>query len=148
MVLEEWGHAVVVTGSTGTPDASEWQKADLVLVALGPSGTGVLDAVAAVRDRESGTGGHIPVIAVVADTESSGPAACVEAGADGCVSMPLDPEALNSEIDRLGPVVARWRLTRACLDPAAWSQGWEACAKSRYAVRAAQRVRRFALPGT
>ena len=148
MILEEWGHAVVMAGSKGTPDASEWQKADLVLVDLDGWGPGALAAVAAVRCAESGIGGHVPVIALAADAAGADLAVCKDAGADARVPTPLDPDTLNGEIDRLGALVARWRLTRACLDPAAWSRGWRARATSGGAVWGARQVRhRFALPG-
>ena len=130
-----------MAGSTRAPDACEWRKADLVLVDTCDWAPGVLAAVAALRGAESATGGHVPVIAVAADADTIDAAACREAGADARLPAPLDPHLLNREIDRLGPVVARWRLTRACLDPAAWSRGWQAHATSGAAAWGARQVR-------
>ena len=60
-----------------------------------------LEATAAIRNAEAGTGHHIPIIGVTAHALKGDRERCVEAGMDDYLSKPISPKAL---IDKLG----RW----------------------------------------
>ena len=53
-----------------------------------------LQATAAIRRREDGTGRHIPILAMTGDVDEASIASCLAAGMDGHVGKPIDRELL------------------------------------------------------
>ncbi len=101
-LLKKQGHLPVVVANGGEAlDALASERFDLVLMDIQMPVMGGLEATAALRERERGTGGHVPVIALTAYALSGDRERCLKAGADGYVSKPVRPEDLVQEIERL-----------------------------------------------
>jgi CheY-like chemotaxis protein len=47
------------------------------------------EAVAAIRERERATGGHLPVVALTAHSIDGDAERCIQAGMDGYASKPI-----------------------------------------------------------
>jgi PAS domain S-box-containing protein len=106
-LLQKQGHSVVV--------ASDGRRA--VEILFGPEGTTFdavlmdvqmpemdgLEATAAIRDRECGTGRHVPIIAMTAHAMKGDQERCLAAGMDSYVSKPIKPEALFGILAKLTP---------------------------------------------
>jgi CheY-like chemotaxis protein len=60
---------------------------------------GGLDATAAIRQGERGTGTHTPIIAMTAHAMAGDRQRCLDAGMDAYVSKPLRPQELLAAVD-------------------------------------------------
>jgi CheY-like chemotaxis protein len=91
-LLERQGHTVVVAG-TGREALAALQREtfDVVLMDVQMPDMGGLEATAAIRAREAGTGRRTPILAMTgkADRER-----CLAAGMDGHVAKPIAPDEL------------------------------------------------------
>ncbi len=58
------------------------------------------EATAAIRKKESGTEGHIPIIAMTAHAMKGYRERCVETGMDDYISKPIRPQVLFEVVDR------------------------------------------------
>jgi CheY-like chemotaxis protein len=72
---------------------------DLVLMDLEMPRMGGFEAVAALRERESGTGRRVPVIALSAHALVGYREKCLAAGMDDYLTKPIDPDRLYATID-------------------------------------------------
>jgi len=101
-LLERRGHApVVVENGREALAALASGGFDLVLMDVQMP---VLDGFAAtrlLRERERGSGGHLPVIAMTAHAMSGDRERCLAAGMDAYVPKPVDPEHLYAAIAEL-----------------------------------------------
>jgi two-component system, sensor histidine kinase and response regulator len=74
---------------------------DLILMDLQMPVLGGIDATAKIRQRESFTGEHIPIIALTANAMQGDREKCIDAGMDGYVSKPIHREELFAMIRQL-----------------------------------------------
>ena len=73
---------------------------DLVLMDVEMPEMNGLEATRAIRDKEAGTGRHIPILAITAYAMKDDQAKCLAAGADGYFSKPISPQQLAEAIDQ------------------------------------------------
>jgi CheY-like chemotaxis protein/HPt (histidine-containing phosphotransfer) domain-containing protein len=89
-VLEKDGHRVTVAGNGRVAlDLSARHRYDVILMDLQMPEMGGLEATAAVRAREAGTGHHQPIVAMTAHAMKGDAERCLAAGMDGYVSKPV-----------------------------------------------------------
>jgi signal transduction histidine kinase/DNA-binding response OmpR family regulator len=94
-LLEKAGHSVVVANNGREAlTVLEQQPIDLILMDVQMPEMGGLEATAIIRQRETRTGGHIPIIAVTAHTMPGDRERFLEAGMDDYTSKPIQPLAL------------------------------------------------------
>ena len=80
------------------------------------------EATAAIRQREETTGRHVPIIAMTAHAMKGDRERCLEAGMDGYVSKPLQPEVLYAAVEGplpspRRPAMLRRKLSAAVVEP-------------------------------
>ena len=102
--LQKHGHTVTVAGTgSAVLDLLQRQEFDLILMDVQMPDMDGLEATAAIRRNEKGTGQHIPIIALTAHAMAGDRERCLSAGVDGYASKPIRAEDLNREIERLRP---------------------------------------------
>jgi PAS domain S-box-containing protein len=105
-LLEKLGHLpTVVPDGRAALAALERRRYHLVLMDLQMPHLDGLAATAALRERESGSGRHTPVVAVTARVMVEDRERCLAAGMDGYLAKPLRARELAAEIARLLPDV-------------------------------------------
>jgi two-component system, sensor histidine kinase and response regulator len=98
-LLEKAGHRVVVEiNGQEALDALERVSFDLVLMDEQMPIMGGFEAVARIRQREHGTGQHLPIVALTASAMKGDRERCLEAGMDGYVGKPIQEEELFAAI--------------------------------------------------
>jgi two-component system, sensor histidine kinase and response regulator len=60
-----------------------------------------LEATAIIRERERGTGTHLPIIALTAHALQGDKEKCLAVGMDAYVTKPMQADALFAAIDQL-----------------------------------------------
>ncbi|MCS6925909.1 MAG: PAS domain S-box protein [Candidatus Binatia bacterium] len=98
-LLQKWGHTVMVA-NTGREAlaALERETFDLVLMDVQMPEMDGLEATTRIRQREAGTGCHVPIIAMTAHAMAGDRERCLVAGMDGYVSKPLKAAELAAAI--------------------------------------------------
>jgi two-component system sensor histidine kinase/response regulator len=101
-VLEKEGHSVVSAdnGLAGI-EALENRTFDLVLMDVQMPKMDGIEATMAIREKEKGTGGHIPIIALTAHAMAGDRERCLHAGMDGYLMKPIQPATLIAAIERV-----------------------------------------------
>ena len=101
-LLERAGHDVEVVGD-GEAAVERWaaEDFDVILMDVQMPRMDGLAATAAIRERERGTEGHIPIVAMTALAMAGDRERCVAAGMDGYVSKPIDKNDLMGVLHRL-----------------------------------------------
>ncbi|MBV9848249.1 MAG: response regulator [Armatimonadetes bacterium] len=100
--LEKRGHTVTVAGDGRQAIAAvERERFDLILMDVEMPEMGGIEATAAIRAGEQGTGAHVPIIAMTAHTEQEALDRCLAAGMDGYTTKPLKAEELFAAIGRM-----------------------------------------------
>jgi CheY-like chemotaxis protein len=98
------GHAVVATGNGREVLALlAKQPFDVVLMDVQMPEMDGLETTAAIRDKEKGTGLHLPVVAMTAHAMKGDRERCLEAGMDNYVAKPLQVKELLAVIEGLVP---------------------------------------------
>ena len=98
--LKTFGHdAVLVDNGREAVQLSSDSAFDLILMDLHMPEMDGYETTEEIRNRESN--GQTPIIAVTADALSGTKERCFEAGMDGYVTKPVDPDRLVAEILRL-----------------------------------------------
>jgi CheY-like chemotaxis protein len=101
-LLERQGHSVTlaVTGTEALA-ALVRQTFDVVLMDVQmPEMTG-FEATEAIRRAESGSGQHIPIIAMTAHAMTGDRERCLSHGMDGYISKPVRPQELWKALENL-----------------------------------------------
>ena len=99
-MLQKMGHVVTVAG-TGREavDILETRSFDLILMDVQMPEMDGFEATKLIRERGKTTGHDIPIIAMTAHAMKGDRERCLEAGMDGYVSKPINPDELFEAID-------------------------------------------------
>jgi CheY-like chemotaxis protein len=101
-LLEKQGHSVTVANDgVQAVAAVEDGEFDLVLMDVQMPNMSGLEATAAIRTLERGTGKHVPIVAMTAHAMKGDQERCVGAGMDGYVSKPIRPDNMLEVIARV-----------------------------------------------
>jgi PAS domain S-box-containing protein len=104
-LLEKQGHFVTVAG-TGREALEKLQPAvpfDLVLMDVQMPEMDGFETTAHIRRAEAGTGRRLPILAMTAHAMKGDRERCLEAGMDGYIAKPIQPQELLEAIARLVP---------------------------------------------
>jgi PAS domain S-box-containing protein len=105
-LLEKQGHSVVIASDGDEAcDAFTREPFDLILMDVQMPRVDGLEATRRIRSRERSTGRHIPIIAMTAHAMKGDRERCIEAGMDGYVTKPVDPDQLFNAIQEHAPFV-------------------------------------------
>ena len=101
-LLEKRGHVVTIA-SNGREALAAVQKDhfDVVLMDVQMPDVDGFEATALIRERESGTGTHVPIIAMTADAMKGDRERCLAAQMDGYVAKPIHAEELFKAIEQV-----------------------------------------------
>ncbi|HKX29444.1 MAG TPA: response regulator [Blastocatellia bacterium] len=100
--LEKQGYAVVkANNGREALLILEHESFDLALMDIQMPEMDGFEVTAAVREREAGTGTHLPIIAMTAHAMKGDRERCLEAGMDDYVSKPIQRKELFEVIERL-----------------------------------------------
>jgi signal transduction histidine kinase/ActR/RegA family two-component response regulator len=94
-ILEKQGHGVTVANDgVEAVAAAQNGEFDVILMDVQMPNMGGLEAAAAIRTLERGTGRHVPIVALTAHAMKGDQERCLEAGMDGYVSKPIQANHL------------------------------------------------------
>jgi signal transduction histidine kinase/CheY-like chemotaxis protein len=100
-LLERMGHRVTVVGNgRDAVRMMENQEFELVLMDVQMPEMDGHEATRAIRERESVTHTHIPILAMTAHAMKGDRERCLSGGMDGYISKPISPAKLHAEIER------------------------------------------------
>jgi len=98
-LIEKRGHLVtVVNNGREALTALEKGSFDVVLMDVQMPDMDGFEATSEIRNKETGTGNHLPIIAMTAHSMTGDRERCLAAGMDSYVSKPIRPEELFKEI--------------------------------------------------
>jgi two-component system sensor histidine kinase/response regulator len=101
-LLEKQGHSVVLTDNGRQAlEALEREPFDLVLLDVQMPEMDGLEAAAAIRAREAGTGRHVPILAMTAYAMKGDRERCLAAGMDDYIAKPIQPRELWQKLSDL-----------------------------------------------
>jgi two-component system sensor histidine kinase/response regulator len=101
-MLEKAGHTVALAeNGLIALDLFGRTPFDLILMDMQMPEMGGAEAIAAIRERETKTGGDIAIVALTAHALKGDRERCLATGANGYVSKPVSPAALFAEIERV-----------------------------------------------
>jgi CheY-like chemotaxis protein len=99
-LLERWRHRVEVAWNGAEAiELLEIRSFDVVLMDIQMPKMDGIEATRRIRERESGSGGHLPIIAMTAHAMKGDRERCLAAGMDYYVSKPIDANQLMSAIE-------------------------------------------------
>ena len=92
----------VVTAATGKATVSAWETGDpdLILMDVQMPEMDGLEATRIIREREKGTGDHIPIVAMTAHARDEDRDQCLEAGMDDYLAKPIQMADLYQMVER------------------------------------------------
>jgi CheY-like chemotaxis protein len=98
-LLTRRGYSVTVASNgKEAVEALEGKDFDLVLMDVDMPVMDGLQATGLIRDRESRTGRHVPVVAVTATADRGD---CLAAGMDAYITKPLRPDVLDATMNEV-----------------------------------------------
>ncbi|CBE68838.1 MAG: response regulator [Candidatus Methylomirabilis oxygeniifera] len=101
-LLEKAGHTVAVAGTGREVLVTlEREQFDLVMMDVQMPEMDGISATAAIRERERGSGAHLPILALTAHAMNGDRERCLAAGMDDYLSKPIQAKALYEAIARL-----------------------------------------------
>lgn len=101
-LLKRKQHQIVVAqNGKEALDILERQAFDVVLMDVQMPVMDGLEAARQIRQREKQTGGHIPIIAMTANTMPQDQQMCIQAGMDDYVSKPIEISKLFAALERI-----------------------------------------------
>lgn len=101
-VLEKQGlHCLVANDGIEAIALLDRFTPDLIVLATQTSAPDELEASRLVREREKHTGSHTPILVLTAQATRADREACLQAGADGCLSKSALPSRLRDAIETL-----------------------------------------------
>jgi signal transduction histidine kinase/ActR/RegA family two-component response regulator len=101
-LLEKCGHSVLVANDgREAVEALDRTVVDLILMDIQMPNMDGFEATAAIRARERGAGGHVPIVALTAHAMKGDRERCLEAGMDGYLSKPIRREELYAMIEQV-----------------------------------------------
>jgi CheY-like chemotaxis protein len=101
-ILEKQGHTVVLAHNGREALArAQAETFDIVLMDVQMPEMDGLAATAAIREIETRTGAHLPIVGVTAHAMKGDRERCLAGGMDGYVSKPIRPVALFAAIDEV-----------------------------------------------
>ena len=99
-LLDQKGHTVTVVGNGRLAvERAAQQPFDVILMDVQMPEMSGLEATAAIRTQEAGTGRHLPIVALTARAMAGDREQCLAAGMDSYVSKPLKASELFAAID-------------------------------------------------
>jgi two-component system, sensor histidine kinase and response regulator len=99
-LIERRGHSVIVAeNGREAIEAIERHKFDLVLMDVQMPEMGGLEATRIIREKEKGTGQHLPIIAMTAHAMQGDREQCIESGMDGYLAKPIDPKTFLQTVE-------------------------------------------------
>jgi CheY-like chemotaxis protein len=99
-LLEKQGHTVTIAGNGHEAvKLLDREDFDLVLMDVQMPEMDGFEATAAIRVKETGTGRHIPIVAMTAHAMKGDEERCLQAGMDSYVPKPVTPAALFVAIE-------------------------------------------------
>jgi CheY-like chemotaxis protein len=99
-LLEKRGHQVTLAcNGLAAVAATEKDTFDLVLMDLQMPEMDGFEATTALRERERGTGIHLPVIALTAHALKGDRERCLDGGMDGYLSKPIRSQELDAVLE-------------------------------------------------
>jgi len=106
-LLEKHGHTVTVANDGAEAVAAvKGGEFDVVLMDVQMPNMDGLEAAAAIRILERGTGKHVPIVAMTAHAMKGDDTRCLEAGMDGYISKPIQPGHMMDVIAQVTAPVA------------------------------------------
>ena len=99
-LLQRRGHSVILAeNGRQALSAVERHKFDLVLMDVQMPEMGGFEATQTIREKEKGTGVHLPIIAMTAHAMQGDRQKCLDAGMDGYLTKPLDPKSFLRTVE-------------------------------------------------
>ncbi len=99
-LLEKWGHTpVIASDGKETLALLDAGGFDVVLMDLQMPEINGFEATAAIRQKESGDGTHIPIIALTAHALKGDRERCIAAGMDDYLSKPIEAQKLFAAVE-------------------------------------------------
>ncbi len=100
-LLTRRGHDVRIAQQGAEAVAlTETQTFDVVLMDLQMPVMGGIDATIAIRERERASGAHVRIVAMTAHAMDQDRERCLDAGMDGYLSKPINPEMLFAVVEQ------------------------------------------------
>ena len=101
-MLSKAGCDVTVVGDgQAAVQASAAERFDLVFMDIQMPKMSGLEAVAAIREREQTSGGHVPIVAMTAHAMRGDRQRCLDVGMDEYISKPIDARRLGEVMEKV-----------------------------------------------
>ncbi len=109
-LLEKQGHSVVIASTGAEAVENHGQNPfDMILMDGQMPVMDGYDATRAIRDKEAGTGRHVPIVGLTAHALKGDREFCLQAGMDDYLSKPIHPRDLYE-------MLARWSIPSVLAD--------------------------------